>query len=126
MNPTASPISAGDTAWVLVASALVMLMLPGLALFYGGLVRGKNSLNTLMMSVVQRSPNARYAGKRSRSTTAPEMRAKVIAANIAWKMAKARCGMVPAYVALGAPPTPANPHHWSPPITVPPGAKARE
>ena len=44
-------LSVGDTAWVLVASALVMLMLPGLALFYGGLVRGKNSLNTLMMSV---------------------------------------------------------------------------
>ena len=44
-------LSAGDTAWVLVASALVMLMIPGLSLFYGGLVREKNSLNTLMMSV---------------------------------------------------------------------------
>ncbi|HEU4563561.1 MAG TPA: ammonium transporter [Gemmatimonadaceae bacterium] len=44
-------ISAGDTAWVLGAAALVMLMVPGLALFYGGLVRGKSSLNTLMMSV---------------------------------------------------------------------------
>jgi Amt family ammonium transporter len=51
MSPADTPISAGDTAWVLVSSALVMLMLPGLALFYGGLVRGKNSLNTLMMSV---------------------------------------------------------------------------
>jgi Amt family ammonium transporter len=44
-------LSAGDTAWVLVSAALVMLMVPGLALFYGGLVRGKSSLNTLMMSL---------------------------------------------------------------------------
>ncbi|AHG93826.1 ammonium transporter (plasmid) [Gemmatirosa kalamazoonensis] len=44
-------ISAGDTAWVLASAALVMLMLPGLALFYGGLVRSKNSLNTLAMSM---------------------------------------------------------------------------
>ena len=44
-------ISAGDTAWVLASSALVMLMLPGLALFYGGLVRSKSSLNTLMMTL---------------------------------------------------------------------------
>ena len=47
----ATALSAGDTAWVLMSAALVMLMLPGLALFYGGLVRGKNSLNTLMMTV---------------------------------------------------------------------------
>lgn len=45
-----SPISSGDTAWVFVASALVLLMLPGLALFYGGLVRARAALNTLMMS----------------------------------------------------------------------------
>ena len=43
-------ISAGDTAWVLISTALVMLMLPGLALFYGGLVRSRSSLNTLMMT----------------------------------------------------------------------------
>src|SRR6266513_5232418 len=49
MNPTT--LSAGDTAWVLIATALVMLMVPGLALFYGGLVRGKNSLNSMMMSL---------------------------------------------------------------------------
>jgi Amt family ammonium transporter len=41
-------ISAGDTAWVLTATALVMLMTPGLALFYGGLVRRKNVLSILM------------------------------------------------------------------------------
>lgn len=46
-----SAISAGDTAWLLISTALVMLMIPGLALFYGGLVRTKSSLNTLMMSV---------------------------------------------------------------------------
>src|SRR5439155_6999366 len=45
-------ISAGDTAWVLASSALVMVMTVGLAFFYGGLVRPKNSLNTMMMSVV--------------------------------------------------------------------------
>ncbi|HXF96080.1 MAG TPA: ammonium transporter [Gemmatimonadales bacterium] len=45
-------ISAGDTAWVLVSSALVLLMTVGLAFFYGGLVRPKNALNTMMMSVV--------------------------------------------------------------------------
>ncbi|MDQ2766926.1 MAG: ammonium transporter [Gemmatimonadota bacterium] len=44
-------ISAGDTAWVMISAALVMLMIPGLAFFYGGLVRRKSSLNTLMMSV---------------------------------------------------------------------------
>jgi Amt family ammonium transporter len=49
MNEVA--ISAGDTAWVLVSCALVMLMLPGLALFYGGLVRSKSSLNALMMTL---------------------------------------------------------------------------
>jgi Amt family ammonium transporter len=40
----------GDTAWLLMSSALVMLMLPGLALFYGGLVRSKNVLSTVMHS----------------------------------------------------------------------------
>jgi Amt family ammonium transporter len=45
-----SALSAGDTAWLLVATALVMVMLPGLALFYGGLVRRKNVLSTIMHS----------------------------------------------------------------------------
>src|SRR5262252_8621158 len=49
----AAPINAGDTAWVLVASALVLMMTaPGLALFYGGLVRRKNVLGTLMHSFI--------------------------------------------------------------------------
>ena len=48
----APAISAGDTAWVLASSALVLLMTVGLACFYSGLVRAKNSLNTMMMSVV--------------------------------------------------------------------------
>ncbi len=43
-------INSGDTAWMLVATALVMVMLPGLALFYGGLVRRKNVLSTIMHS----------------------------------------------------------------------------
>src|SRR6185503_8634020 len=41
-------ISAGDTAWVLVSAALVLLMTPGLAFFYGGMVRRKNVLGILM------------------------------------------------------------------------------
>jgi Amt family ammonium transporter len=48
----AAAVSAGDTAWVLVSSALVLLMTVGLAFFYGGLVRPKNALNTMMMSIV--------------------------------------------------------------------------
>ncbi|MEA2605767.1 MAG: ammonium transporter, Amt family [Chloroflexota bacterium] len=40
----------GDTAWMLMSTALVMIMLPGLALFYGGLVRRKNVLSTIMHS----------------------------------------------------------------------------
>ena len=43
-------IQAGDTAFVLVSAALVLLMTPGLALFYGGMVRGKNVLGTVMQS----------------------------------------------------------------------------
>jgi Amt family ammonium transporter len=41
-----------DTAWMLVATALVLLMTPALAFFYGGLVRSKNALNTMMMSYI--------------------------------------------------------------------------
>jgi Amt family ammonium transporter len=44
-------INSGDTAWVLTSTALVMLMTPGLALFYGGLVRRKNVLSTIMHSI---------------------------------------------------------------------------
>ncbi|WP_413782036.1 ammonium transporter [Anaeroselena agilis] len=51
-DPPAAPakVDTGDTAWVLVSSALVMLMTPGLALFYGGMVRTKNALSTIMQS----------------------------------------------------------------------------
>src|SRR5688572_11046129 len=44
------PIDKADTAWVLVSAALVLLMTPGLALFYGGMVRTKNVLSTMMHS----------------------------------------------------------------------------
>jgi Amt family ammonium transporter len=44
------PIDTGDTAWLLISTALVWLMVPGLALFYGGMVRRKNLLSTMMMS----------------------------------------------------------------------------
>ncbi|WP_143301875.1 ammonium transporter, partial [Candidatus Entotheonella palauensis] len=49
----AAKVSAGDTAWVLTSSVLVLMMIvPGLALFYGGLVRRKNVLGTLMQSFI--------------------------------------------------------------------------
>jgi ammonium transporter, Amt family len=54
--PTAAPeprVDKGDTAWILTSSALVLMMtIPGLFLFYGGLVRGKNVLGTIMQSFV--------------------------------------------------------------------------
>jgi ammonium transporter, Amt family len=49
---TVSDLNTGDTAFMLISSALVMLMTPGLAFFYGGFVRSHNILNTLMMSFV--------------------------------------------------------------------------
>ncbi|HET7399261.1 MAG TPA: ammonium transporter [Intrasporangium sp.] len=45
-------INSGDTAWVLVSAALVLFMTPGLALFYGGMVRAKSVLNMMMMSFI--------------------------------------------------------------------------
>ncbi len=45
-------MNSADVAWMLVSTALVLLMTPALAFFYGGLVRSKNTLNTMMMSVV--------------------------------------------------------------------------
>jgi len=51
--PDVKPVlNTGDTAWMLVSSALVLLMIPGLALFYGGMVRQKNVLSTFMHSFV--------------------------------------------------------------------------
>ena len=47
----AAEVDTGDTAWMLAATALVLLMTPALGLFYTGLVRGKNALNTFMMCI---------------------------------------------------------------------------
>ncbi len=44
-------VNTGDTAWILISAALVLLMTPALGLFYAGLVRSKNTLNTFMMCV---------------------------------------------------------------------------
>ena len=52
LGPAApAQISAADTAWLLISTALVLLMTPALAFFYGGLVRSRNVLNTMMMSI---------------------------------------------------------------------------
>src|SRR4051812_33516342 len=50
--PAAPKIDTGDTAWMLISAALVLLMTPGLALFYGGMVRRKNILGTIMQSFI--------------------------------------------------------------------------
>src|SRR5947207_93134 len=49
---TGGPISAGDTAWMLTATGLVLLMTPGLSFFYGGMVRTKNVVSTMLQSFV--------------------------------------------------------------------------
>ena len=49
--PTLGQPDTGDTAWMLASSALVLLMTPGLAFFYGGMVRVRSVLNMLMMSI---------------------------------------------------------------------------
>ena len=51
-----------DTAWMLISTALVLLMTPALAFFYGGLVRSKNALNTMMMSFISLGFVARALG----------------------------------------------------------------
>ncbi len=51
-EPAAAKVDTGDTAWVLLCAALVMLMTPGLAIFYGGMVRRKNILGTMLQSFI--------------------------------------------------------------------------
>ncbi len=46
------PIDTGDTAWILVATALVMLMTPGVGLFYAGMVRRKNAIAMITLSII--------------------------------------------------------------------------
>jgi ammonium transporter, Amt family len=50
--PAASTINSGDTAWMLVSTALVLLMVPGLAFFYAGMVRSKNVVSTLFQNMM--------------------------------------------------------------------------
>src|SRR6476620_1826020 len=50
--PAGDPINSGDVAWMLTASALVLLMTPGLSFFYGGMVGFKNVVSTMLQSVV--------------------------------------------------------------------------
>ena len=53
-------MNAGDTVFVLLSAALVMLMTPGLGLFYGGMVRNKNVLGTLMHSFIRRLVSRKF------------------------------------------------------------------
>ena len=47
-GPTGGPINSGDVAWMITASALVLLMTPGLSFFYGGMVSFKNVVSTML------------------------------------------------------------------------------
>ena len=49
------PVDTGDTAWMLASTALVLLMTPGLSFFYGGMVRAKSVVSTMLQSVVARA-----------------------------------------------------------------------
>ena len=69
MSPVAlaaQAVNPGDTAWMLVATALVLMMTPALGLFYCGLVRGKNTLNTFMMSIGALGRAATHGGRLTR------------------------------------------------------------
>ena len=70
---TALAIDTGNTAWLLAASALVLLMAPGLALFYGGMVRSKSVLNMMMMTfgslARHRASSGSWSATRSPSAT---------------------------------------------------------
>ena len=68
--PEPVEFAGADIAWVLVATALVLLMTPGLAFFYGGLVRAKNALNTMMMSLGALAARSASPGRRS-ATASP-------------------------------------------------------
>ena len=52
LSEARAPINAGDTAWMLAASALVLFMTPGLSFFYGGMVRSRNVVSTMLQSFV--------------------------------------------------------------------------
>ena len=56
-------INAGDTAWVLASAALVLFMTPGLALFYGGMVRAKNVLGDAHAELLLHGPRQRALGR---------------------------------------------------------------
>jgi len=57
-----SVINSGDTAWVLASAGLVLFMTPGLAVFYGGMVRAKSALNMMMMSFAAIGVTTHYLG----------------------------------------------------------------
>src|SRR5438093_10057161 len=54
---TGGPLVAGDVAWMLTATGLVLLMTPGLSFFYGGMVRSKNVVSTMLQSFVAMRPD---------------------------------------------------------------------
>ena len=65
----AAEIDSGDTAWMIVASAFVLLMTPGLAFFYGGMVRKKSVTSTMLQSFVALGPEPTWADSMHRLHT---------------------------------------------------------
>ena len=61
-------LNTGDTAWVLASTALVLLMTPGLALFYGGMVRAKSVLNNQLYSIRDDSYSTNRKNKRNKKS----------------------------------------------------------
>ena len=57
VGQAAADLDSGDTAWMMMATALVVFMTIGLGIFYAGLVRSKNALNTFMMSIAAMAVN---------------------------------------------------------------------
>ena len=93
--PAPPKIDSGDTAWVLISSALVLLMTPGLALFYGGMVRQKNVLATLMQSfiilaLISSSGSSSATASRSAPTRAGSSAASSGSGSTAWARAAER------------------------------------
>src|SRR5687767_12671601 len=64
-------INSGDVAWMLAATALVLLMTPGLAYFYGGMIDTKNIISTMLQSFIAMRSEERRVGKECRSRWSP-------------------------------------------------------
>ena len=88
------PINTGDTAWVLASAALVLFMTPGLALFYGGMVRAKNVLGDAHAELLRDGHRHACCGRSSATRSRSAARATGLIGNFdfAWHEATSRNG----------------------------------